>query len=282
MRVTWNQLTNGFPKQLRDYEPKSPKPEPLRRPVSPEREQRSMEQHVLALRSARTERNREMHEMRISNHRRELTPDPWLESSFNRKASCAVMSKSRSRSIAGAANPVRCREMCSEVAPTIPDSDAGWVEQRRTQRSEACHTPSRSGASSPSRNSAVSTAASVFAAPQKVPQTPRSRKMLFSCPGTGEVGSAQALRKSPSHDLNRSRGVLSPRIRKPTRSSSVDVKPTPLRQPGTPAPSAAAVNVNEGELCQEEGCQSPASNALDGRRLCRKCLFYRAAVLCCD
>lgn len=77
--------------------------------------------HVMRQQQGRKQRLHDESDMRISVNRQEQVTDPWLHTACARRSARCVIPMARSRSIAGAEVSNRCREMCAEVAPTVPD-----------------------------------------------------------------------------------------------------------------------------------------------------------------
>jgi len=91
------------------------------RSCSPQSAEAHLQRHLARQRLGREQRHQALYEMRISGKRTDQVTDPWLETTSFRRSARAVISTSQSRSIAGACMKSRCREMCAEIAPTVPD-----------------------------------------------------------------------------------------------------------------------------------------------------------------
>mmetsp|Transcript_43598 Transcript_43598/g.100488 ORF Transcript_43598/g.100488 Transcript_43598/m.100488 type:complete len:834 (-) Transcript_43598:101-2602(-) len=150
---TWSQLSGGLP--LRDVGTRSP----WRRAQSPA-EERAFKVHRERHNEGRTKRCFDLHEMRVSNKRRDKTPDPWVNtSSFKRSSAAIIPTAGNSRSMAFAQWPERARDVCGDIAPTITDDQGGW-------RAAQPQSPRRGG-TSPSRSTQCSS---------PVANSPRRRK----------------------------------------------------------------------------------------------------------
>mmetsp|Transcript_105402 Transcript_105402/g.263791 ORF Transcript_105402/g.263791 Transcript_105402/m.263791 type:complete len:403 (+) Transcript_105402:121-1329(+) len=83
----------------------------------------SVENHVERHRRGRENKQQDLYEVRISNQWTETVTDPWVETSAAKRSGRVVWpAAGGSRSIAGAENPLRCKEMCADIAPTAPVS----------------------------------------------------------------------------------------------------------------------------------------------------------------
>jgi len=262
-KLILSDMLAGFPSPLRDYRPSEPKP--MRRSVSPSelRGATAVEAHVVAQEVARDLRRRELHEMRVSESRRERTPDAYRESTFHHKVSGPSMSHGRSRSIAGAELPQRCREMCGAIAPTIPDKEPGWGAPRKASIGTGGVTPR-----SPLRLRAGSIDSRDLDARVGTPKMQQAPSFTRARTGTPETPRTW---KCESWQLG-------------SREKEVGVRSQPMRLRERPKQGTAPSRQPDADVisCCIEGCTAPATNELDGRRLCRACLFKHAAAMCCE
>jgi len=183
---TWSQLSGGLP--LRDVGTRSP----WRRAQSPA-EERAFKVHRERHQEGRAKRVVELHELRVSNKRRDKTPDPWLNTScFKRSSAAIIPTAGNSRSMAFAQWPERARDVCGDIAPTITDDYGGWGTSSGAQPMSP-----RRGGTSPSRSAQGSSP--VTQSPRRRKSPPPPQPPIREAPLPTSIGRLEAKQKQQQH-----------------------------------------------------------------------------------